>query len=331
MSSWKADAARTPAIAALPFRFFDLRVLRSIRLSPSFRRVTFGGADLAEANCGGRDQRVKLFFPQPHQNAPVLPDNRDGDWFARWRAMDPNVRAVMRTYTVRQHRKNAGELDIDFAVHGPGGGPASRWAVLATEGHRVALLGPVVQDNGGVDFRPPPDADWVLLTADETALPAVESILSWLPASMRVLVWVEVACAQDIRGLPTKADAEITWLFRNASAGRQSTSDHHTDDTAHHPDTGSDRADETAHGTDTGRGVGGAGAVVAAMRAARLPVGKGYAWIAGESAEVRALRRHLVRERGFERDAVVFTGYWRRGAGEDDLLVERFGDGAAAR
>jgi NADPH-dependent ferric siderophore reductase len=65
------------------------------------------------------------------------------------------------------------------------------------------------------------------------------------------------------------------------------------------------------------------------VRAAQLPGGKPYAWIAGESIEVQALRRHLVRERGFDRDAIVFSGYWRRGAGEDDLLVERFGDGTA--
>jgi NADPH-dependent ferric siderophore reductase len=75
----------------------------------------------------------------------------------------------MRTYTVREHRKDVGELDIDFAVHGPGGSPATRWAARASEGSRVALLGPVVEDNGGVDFQPPRDADWVLLTADETA------------------------------------------------------------------------------------------------------------------------------------------------------------------
>lgn len=66
--------------------------------------------------------------------------------------------------------------------------------------------------------------------------------------------------------------------------------------------------------------------MLAAVRRAQLPSGKPYAWIAGESAEVRALRRHLVDERGFAREAVMFTGYWRRGAGEDDLLAERFGN-----
>lgn len=282
----------TAAIAASPFRFFDLRVKRTARLGPSFVRVTFDGAELAQVACGGRDQRVKLFFPHPHQELPVMPADCDDDWFGRWRAMDPRVRAVMRSYTIREHRPAAGELDIDFAVHGAGdegagGGPASRWAARAEVGSRVVFLGPVVADNGGVDFRPPADVGWVLLTADETALPAVEAILSWLPARIDVRVWIEVASADDIRGLPTRARAEITWLVRDAA----------------------------------GPGV------VAAVRSAELPSaelagGKPYAWIAGESAEVRALRRHLVDERGFERDAVVFTGYWRRGAGEDDLLDE---------
>jgi NADPH-dependent ferric siderophore reductase len=61
---------------------------------------------------------------------------------------------------------------------------------------------------------------------------------------------------------------------------------------------------------------------VEAIRAAALPAGVPYAWIAGEAGAVRALRRHLVGERGFDRRAVTFTGYWRRGATEEDLLAE---------
>ncbi|MFC4041099.1 SIP domain-containing protein [Dactylosporangium siamense] len=32
------------------------------------------------------------------------------------------------------------------------------------------------------------------------------------------------------------------------------------------------------------------------------------------------MRRHLVSERGIDKRRVMFTGYWRRGATEDDLL-----------
>ena len=42
-------------------------------------------------------------------------------------------------------------------------------------------------------------------------------------------------------------------------------------------------------------------------------LGDHYAWIAGESAVVTGLRRHLVRDLGMHRRRVAFMGYWRRG------------------
>lgn len=41
-----------------------------------------------------------------------------------------------------------------------------------------------------------------------------------------------------------------------------------------------------------------------------------YAWIAGEAATVRELRRMLVRDRGMDRRNVSFMGYWRQGRSE---------------
>jgi NADPH-dependent ferric siderophore reductase len=272
-----ASTATRPRTA--PFRFFDVHVVRAERLGPTMVRITFGGGGLAGLTCGGRDQRIKVFLPHPHQETPVVPTG-DDDWYARWRAMDPDVRAVMRTYTVSGQRREPEEFDVEFALHGDGG-PASRWAASARPGDRVAVLGPTTEDNGGVDFRPPPDTGWVLLAGDETALPALTGILDWLPPGTRARAWIEVPHAEDIRRLPTEADAEITWLVR-----------------------------------------GQAGTAVEAIRAAALPTGVPYAWIAGEAGAVRALRRHLVGERGFDRRAVTFTGYWRRGATEEDLLAE---------
>ncbi|POX36594.1 NADPH-dependent ferric siderophore reductase [Streptomyces sp. Ru73] len=279
----------TAAPATAPFRFFDLSVVRTRRLGPSMVRITFGGARLAELLTGGRDQRVKLFFPQPHQTVPVFDDQGDG-WYAAWRVQDPAERSIMRTYTVRaQRRLPEPELDVDFALHGAeegASGPAGRWAATARPGDRVSILGPVVEDNGGVDFRPPQGTDWILLSGDETALPAIAGILEWLSPGTKAKVWIEVGHAADRQELPTFADADITWLVREES---------------------------TADRTDR---------VVDAVRAAELPEGVPYAWIAGESGTVKALRRHLVKERGFDRRAVKFTGYWRRGASEEQLLAE---------
>ncbi|WP_026549656.1 siderophore-interacting protein [Arthrobacter sp. Br18] len=41
-----------------------------------------------------------------------------------------------------------------------------------------------------------------------------------------------------------------------------------------------------------------------------------YAWIAGEAALVRGLRRYLVRDVGIDRKQVAFMGYWRKGRSE---------------
>jgi NADPH-dependent ferric siderophore reductase len=72
-----------------------------------------------------------------------------------------------------------------------------------------------------------------------------------------------------------------------------------------------------------------AGGLLDAVRGASVPDGA-YAWIAGESATVKALRRHLVNERGLHRRDVTFTGYWRRGATEEDLLAEAVAGGSPA-
>jgi len=55
-----------------------------------------------------------------------------------------------------------------------------------------------------------------------------------------------------------------------------------------------------------------------AVRGAELGEGSVAAWLAGEAGTVRALRRHLVGERGLDKGAIEFTGYWRRKLTQDD-------------
>lgn len=273
--SRQAPAARATGTA--PFRFFDLTVGAASRPGPSLLRLTLTGCP-PELACGGHDQRIKLFLPHPHQHVPVMPADSP-DWYAAWRAMDPETRAIMRTYTVRQLRAESAEMDVEFVLHD---GPATRWVTAAAPGDPVTVLAPVEADNAAVDFRPPPGTRHVLLAADATALPAVDGILRALPADLSVRGFVEVLDPGDIRSLPTTADARIDWLVRGHARG----------------------------------------GLLAAVRAAAPEPDGGYAWLAGEAAQVRTLRRLLVGERGFDRRAVTFTGYWRRGASEDDLLAE---------
>ena len=45
-----------------------------------------------------------------------------------------------------------------------------------------------------------------------------------------------------------------------------------------------------------------------------FPPGDGYAWVAAEAATAKALRRHLVDERGLRKDRVKAAAYWKHGA-----------------
>ncbi|MFF7276870.1 siderophore-interacting protein [Streptomyces griseorubiginosus] len=200
----------TTAVAA-PFRFFALRVARTRRLGPSLVRVTFTGEDLAYFFSDGYDQSLSLFLPAAGRTEPGVPVELGDGWWQAWREQPDDVRAVMRSYTLRGLRRDPDEIDIDFVLHEPAG-PASGWAARASVGDKVQLLGPAIADNRAIRFRPPADTDLVLLWGDETALPAVSAILEALPAGQRARVWLEVHDAGDIQDLATDADAEITWV-----------------------------------------------------------------------------------------------------------------------
>lgn len=55
----------------------------------------------------------------------------------------------------------------------------------------------------------------------------------------------------------------------------------------------------------------GASALADAVRAIDWPPGEGYFWMAGESAQMRAIRKHLMRERQLPSHAYDVMGYWR--------------------
>ncbi|MGW5466988.1 siderophore-interacting protein [Streptomyces chartreusis] len=279
----------TTAVAA-PFRFFSLQVVRTRRLGPSLVRVSFAGEDLQHFLSDGCDQSLSLFLPHPGQTEPQVPIELGDGWWQGWRELPDDVRAVMRSYTLRALRRNPDEIDIDFVLHGiePGAstpaGPASRWASRAATGDRVLLLGPAVADNRAIRFRPPQDTDLVVIWGDDTAVPAVSAILETLPAGTRARVWLEVHDAGDIQDLTTEADAEITWLVQEGA-----------------------RTEGSPMALDVIRDAG--------LLAAEHP----YVWIAGESGSVKALRRHFVGERGVDRRRVTFVGYWRQGLSEEQL------------
>ncbi|MEQ3554090.1 siderophore-interacting protein [Pseudonocardia nematodicida] len=243
-----------------------LRVARTERVTPAMIRVTLTGEELSGFPGHGPDRRIKMFFPVEGQERPAVPRASTGG--PVWPAGE--ARPAIRTYTVRRFDPDVsehGELDVDFVVHA-GHGPAAAWAETARPGAWVGVSEP------GGRWEPDPAAEHHLVIGDESALPAVATVLETLASAhpaVPVRAVLEVADAGEEQDLPGRATVE--WVHRgSAPAGER---------------------------------------LVTAVRAARLPDGRGQAWLSGESAAVRELRTHLLSERGFDRRAVYATGYWR--------------------
>lgn len=125
-------------------------------------------------------------------------------------------------------------------------------------------------------FVVPTEFDWHLLVGDETALPAIGRRLEELGANTRALVMVEVPDAAAEIPLPSAAKVAVHWLHRG------------------HAPEGS--------------------LLEPALREIGLPHGEGYVWAAGESAAIKAVRQHLVTERGIAKTRIRASSYWKRGA-----------------
>ncbi len=294
-------------------RFFRARVKSVTDLTPSFRRFTFAGDDLADYGDPGYDQRIKIVFPTAVAGIDAMPV--DEDWYARWRGLDEASRPPFRTYTTRAVRSDVAEVDVDMVAHEVIG-PASAWIDRATVGDEVLIFAPTTAHTGvsfGIDFVPPAATGCYLLAGDETAAPAIAVILEQLPADARGIVVLEVPDAADLAYLPRHPG------FSYRMAGRGDGPRHrHLEEAvreAAHSLVPPGRGSEVEE-IDIDEGIlwevprtakGGA-----ALKSAPM-----YAWLAGEASAIKALRRHLVAEHGVDRRAVAFMGYWREGRTEN--------------
>jgi NADPH-dependent ferric siderophore reductase len=131
----------------------------------------------------------------------------------------------------------------------------------------------------GGGYAPDPEAPWHLLAGDETALPAIAAALESLPAGARGHAFIEVADAAEEQKLTAPAGVAVRWLHR---------------------------------GEDV---VG--GRLVEAVAALAFPEGVPQVFVHGEAGFVKELRRLLRVERGYPREALSISGYWRLGHDED--------------
>ncbi|MDX6256556.1 MAG: hypothetical protein QOJ11_2890 [Frankiales bacterium] len=145
----------------------------------------------------------------------------------------------------------------------------------------AARPGDLIQLNGpGGEYAPDLGADWHLFVGDASALPAIAASLERVPAGSPAWVFVEIEGPDEEQKFDTPGDLTVFWLDRSAGpAGPELLAD--------------------------------------TLRETVLPTGRVSAFVHGEAASVRAVRRHLLVERGVAREVLSVSGYWKRGRTED--------------
>ncbi len=273
---------------------FVTRVVACKRLTPHLAEVTVRGGLDTFGSLGG-DQYVYVLLPPPGRTDLTV--GTDFTW-AACDDMDEAERPVGAYYTVRRWRPAAGEIDLWFVLHhagdatgdgavdagvdagvdaSNGGGHASRWAAGAEPGDHLALWGPKAA------FDPPDDSCAFLLVGDETGLAAIAAVIEQVVATNREVTIDVIAEVADVEHTVAFIDhpaVTTTWLFRD--------------------------------GTPPGAGQALLDAVRQRLPPMPIDVGTMYAFGAGESKQITAVRRYLRDECGLAHGQVSMTGYWRR-------------------
>ena len=238
----------------------EVEVIASRLVTPNMVRITLGGHAMAGFPAGQEGGYVKLRL------APAEGSDK------------PQV----RTYTIRAQR--AGEIDVDFALHGVASGnagPATRWAAGAKSGDRIELGGP------GPAKPLPPGMERYLVFGDMTALPAISVNLEQLAPDANGTAVIEIPHEEDRQTLTHPPGVEVQWLI-NPHHGHEETP------------------------------------LAQAARAIPWPNRSVYAWSASEFVTMRAMREYLHGERKLGPDNLYISSYWEKGLIEDaHKLVKR--------
>lgn len=178
------------------------RVVSSERISPSYRRVTVAGAELARFATGGLHFRL-LFGPQD-AGWP----GTDANGVTQW----PGGAAAWRkpVYTTRLLEERGGIPHLSFDVFLHEGGRTTGWAAGAIPGAEILLSGP-----GGKVAQ---GGAWQGLVGDETAVPVIARLLALMPGDARGQAVLVVPCAADIQALEHPPGVAVHWALREEGA-----------------------------------------------------------------------------------------------------------------
>ncbi|MTD28121.1 siderophore-interacting protein [Erwinia sorbitola] len=287
------------------YRLFNVVLARKQVLSPSMLCCVFSGDDVRQMKMDAPDQRIKLLFPSLNGTPSAL--TGEGAWWEMIAGMPAETRPIPRTYTLRHVNAEAGEVEIEFVMHGTEG-PASAWALAAEAGDALQMIAPNrahVADSGGYEWNPHPKVERALVVADETAFPAAKAILEQLaewPSPPLLQLFIEVPKRGDCIDLSHYPFAEVHWLPREESGASHgeallSAVKQHVilPDAAPEQQELKDVAEEEllwdrADSVDS----------------------RFHGWVAAESSAVKQLRRYLVGDCGLSKESISFMAYWSR-------------------
>lgn len=138
-----------------------------------------------------------------------------------------------------------------------------------------------IRDRPGGAYAPDPRADWHLMVGDAAVIPAISASLARVEKGVPVHVILAVDGPEEEQALDTPGDLRPEWLH-----------------------TGGDAAAAEA-------------AILASVRELQFRSEAVHAFVHGEAGAVRAVRRHLLVDRGVGRGALSASGYWKRSRTEE--------------
>jgi NADPH-dependent ferric siderophore reductase len=242
----------------------ELTVTAVSQLTQNMRRLTLQGQELASFPEDAEGGYFKLVFPGEDPEKPVL-----------------------RTYTIAQYRPDQHEIDVDFMLHmsldGSVDGVAAPWAKQAQPGDGMSIFGP------GPATIINPDADWYLLAADMTALPALAVNFGRLPADAKGYIIIEIIADEDRQDLPVPAGMELIWVIN--------------------PRPGSDDSP-----------------LYQAIKALAWLEGKVAVWVACEFKTMKKSRQYFKQDRNVEKSNLYISSYWKKGLDEEEHKIAKRDD-----
>lgn len=184
---------------------------------------------------------------------------------------------IYRIYTIRSFDKKSKTIELDFVVH-EGQSPAREWLKGIKAGSSVYIIGPREQ------FSPQEHENGSLLFfADETAIPALHSILHHWPKNAKAEMFIEAASPLAIAELP-----EIAGVTKHV-----------------HIRTPNEHAGTSGFLTSSAKKI--------------KEVKNCHIWIACEREEARAIRKHFMDDCSVNKKHIKAIGYWRLGMTSSEI------------